>query len=84
MAIIGNCIKTGACVHFLEYGQLIVADLFKVGDAVVIQFAPDAFNGQSSFKPSRPVTHEAYVGSDYLSKRDGYAVVKSIGVCEVE
>lgn len=83
MAIIGSCIKTGACVHFIEYDQYIVADLFTVGDAVVIHFTPDAFNGAHSFQPSRPVTHNVYVGSDYLDKRAGYAVVKAANCKEV-
>lgn len=77
MSIIGNCIKTGACVHFIEYGQYFVCDLFAVGDAVVIHFTACVFGNDSQFKPSRPVTHEVYVGNDYLDKRAGYAVVRA-------
>ncbi len=83
MSIIGNCIKTGACLHFSEYGQFIVGDLFAVGGAVVFHFSPGAFDKESAFAPPRPVTHTVYVGDDYLDKRAGYAVVKAVNCREV-
>jgi len=84
MAIIGNCIKTGAVVKFIEYNQTFVADLFKVADAVVIRFEKQAFDMPFAFACARPVTHEVYIGSSgLLDKRDGYAVVPCHRVKEV-
>lgn len=76
MSIIGNCIKTGAVVKVVEYGQTIAADLFQVGESVVIRFSPGAFDQAFAFNHPRPVTHEVYVGSaGCLDKRGGIAVV---------
>lgn len=76
MSIIGNCIKTGAVVTFIEYGQTFAADLFKVGGSIVIRIAPDSFGSEAAFKHQRPATHEVFVGSTgLLDKRGGIAVV---------
>lgn len=32
-----TCIKTGARVHFVNYGQVLAADLYRVNDAIVIR-----------------------------------------------
>lgn len=84
MSIIGNCIKTGAVVKFSEYNQSMAADLFRVGDSIVIRFSPNAFDSSVSFNYPRPVTHEVYVGSTgLLDKFGGIAVVRCCDVCEV-
>lgn len=31
-----SCIKTGASVHFLNYGIIISADVYRVGKAIII------------------------------------------------
>jgi hypothetical protein len=84
MAIIGNCIKTGAVVKFTEYGQTFAADLFKVANAVIIRFAPNAFDDPMAFNHPRAVTHEVYIGSSgLLDKRNGYAVADCAHVSKV-
>lgn len=86
MSIIGNCTKTGAVVKFIEYGQTFVADLFKVGDAIVVRFTPGSFDQVSSLTldERRPVTHEVYIGSyGLLDKRGGIAVALEIHLKEV-
>lgn len=83
MSIIGNCIKTGAVVTFVEYDQTFACDLFQVADAIVIRFRPGAFDEADAFHFSRPVTHKVYVGNDLLDKRGGYAVVRNSSLQEV-
>lgn len=39
-----NCIKTGAYVHFMNYGYACPADIFEVADAYIIKWNT---NGQS-------------------------------------
>ena len=42
----GNCVKTGAQVLVLEYGRLQTADLFLVGDCIVINFGANIHEGR--------------------------------------
>lgn len=42
----GNCVKTGAQVLVLEYGMVQVADLFLVGDCLLINFGGALLDGQ--------------------------------------
>ena len=42
----GNCVKTGAQVLVLEYGRVQTADLFLVGDCILINFATDIHDGR--------------------------------------
>ena len=41
----GNCVKTGAQVLVLEYGWIQKADLFLVGDCLLINFAAPIYEG---------------------------------------
>lgn len=54
-----TCIKTGARVHFVDYGQTLPADLFQINDAILvhvnIQYALDT--NQGTIDSSR-ATHE--------------------------
>ena len=42
----GNCVKTGAQVLVLEYGRVQTADLFLVGDCIVINFGANIHEGR--------------------------------------
>ena len=42
----GICVKTGAQVLVLEYGRVQKADLFLVGDCILINFATDIHDGR--------------------------------------
>ena len=41
----GDCVKTGARVLVLEYGKVQTADLFLVGDCMVINFGASIHEG---------------------------------------
>lgn len=85
MSIIGNCIKTGAVVKLVEYGQTFACDLFQVGNTVVIRFAPDAFDQPMAFNHPRPLTHEAYIGDQgLLDKNCGIAIVLAVYLSKVQ
>jgi len=82
---IGNCIKTGAVVHFEEYGQTFAADLFEVGHSIIVQFQQGSFGDASAFNFPRAVTHSVIVGSaGYLSKERGIAVVPKFCIFPVD
>jgi hypothetical protein len=36
-----TCVKTGARVHFYDYGQTISADVFKVGNCTIVRTHAD-------------------------------------------
>lgn len=42
----GNCVKTGAQVLVLEYGRVQTADLFLVGDCILINFGANIHEGR--------------------------------------
>ena len=42
----GDCVKTGARVLVLEYGKVQTADLFLVGDCIVINFGANIHEGR--------------------------------------
>lgn len=42
----GDCVKTGARVLVLEYGRVQTADLFLVGDCIVINFGANIHEGR--------------------------------------
>ena len=42
----GDCVKTGARVLVLEYGKVQTADLFLVGDCMVINFGASIHEGR--------------------------------------
>lgn len=74
-----NCIKTGARVHFYEYGMTVAADLFSVGDSLVVNFNPQS----AVFEKTPEATHEVFLGQrGFLHKEKGVAVVPA-GCVEV-
>lgn len=72
---IGTCIKTGAVVLFEDYGQIYVADLFEVGDAIVINFTPDTWAKPLAFSHPRRITHLVTLSEGFLQKDKGVCVV---------
>ena len=42
----GDCVKTGARVLVLEYGRVQTADLFLVGDCILINFGDSIHEGR--------------------------------------
>lgn len=42
----GNCVKTGARVLVLDYGKVQTADIFLVGDCLVLNFAAPVQEGE--------------------------------------
>lgn len=40
-----GCIKTGCRVHFPNYGQVISADVFRVGNTLLIRTNPNQLEG---------------------------------------
>lgn len=59
----GNCVKTGAQVLVLEYGRVQRADIFLVGDCVLINFADDVHNGKWA-NPGAAVPYQVIIGLD--------------------
>ncbi len=55
-----TCIKTGARVHFTNYGQVLSADLFMVNDAIVVRVNKEnALENQQGFDIApEEATHE--------------------------
>lgn len=51
-----TCIKTGARVHFENYGQTLVADIFQVANAVVVRTHPDRLSNPDPYPVTSP-TH---------------------------
>jgi len=67
-----SCIKNGARVYLENYGSSAPADLFAVGNCIVVRF-PRAFDECCEFEsPSTPITHvvEVFDGSDYYWRKD--------------
>ena len=59
----GNCVKTGAQVLVLEYGRVQTADLFLVGDCILINFATDIHDGRWP-QPGKPADYQVFIGLD--------------------
>jgi len=68
-----SCIYTGATVHFPEYGAFVVADLFLVGDCIIVQWQPDSwtYDGQVD-----QATHHVLIGHGYHHTGRGVTVVR--------
>lgn len=66
------CIYTGAYVHFPEHGAFVSADLFLVGDCIVIQWMPESWSYDST--PDQ-ATHHVLIGHDYHHTIRGVTVV---------
>lgn len=71
---LGNCIKTGARVLFAEYGFMVPADIFQVGDCFVLRTNPETRN----YAPELVArcTHEVTIGNiGFFHEAAGVAVV---------
>lgn len=66
-----KCIKTGARVHFLNYGVTAPCDIFQVGDTRVIKAPDDVRSYRCTYGPD-DVTHYAVV--DFGFQTDDYRV----------
>lgn len=67
-----SCIKTGARVYLDNYGSSAPADLFAVGECIVVRF-PQAYDECCVFdNPPTRVTHivEVFDGNDYWWRKD--------------
>ena len=59
----GNCVKTGAQVLVLEYGRVQTADLFLVGDCIVINFGANIHEGRWP-EEGAETPYQAIIGLD--------------------
>ena len=57
----GDCVKTGARVLVLEYGKVQTADLFLVGDCMVINFGASIHEGRWPEEGVEP-SYQAIIG----------------------
>lgn len=67
-----TCTYTGAYVQFDDYGAYTPADLFVVGDCVIIQWMPEGWTHDQSRVP----THRVTIGDGYHHHHRGVTVVK--------
>lgn len=76
------CIKTGAYVHFLEYGAYAPADIYLVGEAYIIKFAPKPNSNSDDVlyrEQMRPVTHNLWIGRGFSALARGIVAVPAKG-----
>lgn len=59
----GNCVKTGARVLVLDYGYAQRADIFLLGDTIIINFGADIFDGHRVME-REGYEYQAIVGQD--------------------
>lgn len=82
-----SCIKTGVQVYFLNYGQTISADLYKVGAAYVISTHPEQLhlnmNGALPLDFSGIVVEAGFGANEYWSPHKGTFVVERDAITEV-
>lgn len=69
-----TCIKTGARVKFLEYGVVHPADLYAVGDCIVIRTNPN-IPFHEGIRGTTEVTHSAVIGQGFARQSEGIFVV---------
>lgn len=74
-----NCIKTGARVWLIEYNETFAADLFAVGDCVVVNMNPHSLQ----FGRSEKTTHHLAVAGQFFHKDKGVIVLPSDRIFEV-
>jgi hypothetical protein len=57
-----TCIKTGATVHFVDYGQVLAADIYKIANAILVRVQQkDALRQNYGFDiDPKEATHEVY------------------------
>lgn len=80
-----RCVRTGAVVYFSEYGCTVRADVFEVGDTVVIQLG-GAFHKSATYdrKTALRATHQVEVGHGYFQKERGVVVVPREALKELQ
>ena len=77
-----QCIKTGAIVHFSDYGCVAACDLFEHGDVIIAKL-PGPWDRTAHFGDiGLAVTHDIHIGNGYLSKTGGVVVVNKSSVSE--
>lgn len=64
----GVCVKSSAMVRVLEYGKVAQADIFLVGDCLVLRFPRDIHQGEwaANLSAGQPInwTHTLCIGLD--------------------
>lgn len=64
----GVCVKSSAMVRVLEYGKVAPADIFLVGDCLVLRFPRDIHQGEwaANLSAGQPInwTHTLCIGLD--------------------
>ena len=80
-----TCIKTGAVVHFPEYGITVVADLYVVDGVIIVRFIPSQWEHNNELGAPDP-THLAYTEGGFWRRDLGILVASSLygGVQEVD
>ena len=79
-----QCVRTGAVVLFHEYGCVGRADLFEVGNIVVIQLG-HSFEKSTTYDTNEihQATHQVVIGPGWLHKGRGVAVVPREAIKEL-
>ena len=71
----GKCVKTAAQVMILEYGRVAGADIFVVGDNLVINFGGE-YPENGHWPEEVPPTHQVTIGMDgFFHSKKGVLVV---------
>lgn len=79
-----NCIKTGARVYIEDYNLYVPADLFLIGESVVVNIPPGAMENFVDKAPE-DVTHWVPQGSKYyLHKDKGILVIYKYDIVYLE
>jgi len=73
-----TCIKTGARVHLENYDVIVAADLYSVGDVIIVRWTPQSYH-QATPEDLKHATHSVrLVGHDLWHRDDlGVTVVPS-------
>lgn len=80
-----TCIKTGARVHFLDYGYVVPADIFRVGGAIVVRtpkLADEAFPKYDGTNATHKVA-SSIVGEEFWRADLGVFVVPAHNFSEI-
>lgn len=75
-----NCIKTGAYVYFADYDMYSHADLYAIGNYIVVHWNVHG----ASHEAHREVSHQMNLGTEnYHNKDSGISVVPAWQICAV-
>lgn len=83
----GKCIKTGAVVLFLNWGRVGPADLFAVGEQVIVRLNGEFFASTWSVhnEQPRPISHLVMIlTGDFVDKQRGVMVVSPQSISPYE